>query len=109
MKKEILPIGTVVILKNNESVMISGYNYMNNNKLYEYIGCSPKYGMTKNVKCFNYNAIEDIIFMGYQTRENDIYNIITNEENKLIKNNASQEEAYLAINVAVLEEMEKNE
>jgi hypothetical protein len=86
--KKLLPIGTIVLLKNaNTELMITSYcmaampqNYEDGNNmkfsrdmLYDYGGCRyPEGIMTTNAMIvFNEDQIDKVIHMGYKTEESD--------------------------------------
>lgn len=74
---KLLPIGSVVILKNNiESIMITGYYIENNNdnKIYDYSGYLMPIGCVEPQKTYYFNQcdIKNILFIGYQSYENII-------------------------------------
>lgn len=86
MNKRYLPIGSVVILKNNnKSIMITGYysvEYANDLEIYDYSGCAyPEGVMIKSSYCsFNQKDIKEVLFEGYKTEE---YTKLTNGLNDI--------------------------
>ena len=69
---DFLPIGSVVLLKNNPNmIMIIGYLMSSidddkNNRQYDYCGCLYPNGMTKNnYYLFNREVILKVYFKGY--------------------------------------------
>ena len=73
MNKELLPIGTVVLLKSGiEKVMITGYSSKNKgeNRVYDYNGCIFPEGFMDNVFClFDKEQIDDVIYRGLENDE----------------------------------------
>ena len=74
MYKELLPIGSVVLLKGGEKrlmicsrVIVGGEE----NKVYDYAGCYYPEGVIDSTQLFFFNqdAIEDVYFIGFQDRE----------------------------------------
>lgn len=71
MKNEILPIGSVVLLKNGKKkVMVTGYYIMTNDdngKIYDYCGCLYPEGLidSDKVLLFNHENINKIYYIGY--------------------------------------------
>ena len=87
-KQELLPIGTIVLLKNaNTELMITSYcmaampqNYedgenkkFSRDMIYDYGGCRyPEGIMTTNAMIvFNEDQIDKIVHLGYKTEESD--------------------------------------
>lgn len=66
-RDEALPLGSVVILKDDESYMIMGYNALekDSNTKYDYIGCDSSYGMTVKSRLFNEADIKKVEFYGF--------------------------------------------
>lgn len=75
MEKELLPLGTVVNLKDSsKAMMICGYcsvGVSNPQKMYEYSGFVYPEGYTNNMKIYQFdsNQIESIQALGYQDIE----------------------------------------
>lgn len=70
----LLPIGSVIILRNVEGhIMIIGFNAQNtiNEKKYDYVGCPLPMGVENNKSyiCFDKEEIENILFVGYQSSQ----------------------------------------
>lgn len=71
MKTELLPIGSVVRLKNaNHDLCIIGYAVISENVMYDYIGFAYPEGFVSNEKNFIFNH-EDIETTKYVGEEND--------------------------------------
>lgn len=68
-KEEILPIGSVVLLKNQvKRVMITGFlGKIEQGKVYDYMGCLFPEGVLSNDKSilFDKNDIDKIYYIGY--------------------------------------------
>ena len=81
-----LPIGSVIILKNNDKmIMITGYysvEYARDLEIYDYSGCAyPEGVMIKSSCCsFNQSDIKEVLFEGYKTDE---YKTLTNGLNEI--------------------------
>ena len=75
IKKEILPIGSVVLLKNSErKVMVMGLlqgNPAHLDKVYDYCGCLYPEGYmdANNIFLFDEEQIEEICFKGFDAEE----------------------------------------
>lgn len=73
MKKELLPIGTVVQLEGGtKKVMITGYysKAEGENKIYQYNGCIFPEGFMENVFClFDHNQIKEVFYKGLENGE----------------------------------------
>lgn len=75
MFKNLLPVGTVVLLKNGiKKIMIVGIKPINKEKLdetYDYIGVLYPEGYISNEInfLFNHEDINDIVFKGYENPE----------------------------------------
>lgn len=72
--KDYLPIGTIVKIEGNKRMMILGYNYKQNDYIYDYIGCN--YDMKSNDKeklVFQRAHIKEIVFVGYETDKSNKY------------------------------------
>lgn len=77
MKKEFLPLGSVVLLKDGtKKLMITGYvsKSSDDDLIYDYSGCVFPEGIMENVYClFNNNDIKKIYFEGLKNEEFDNY------------------------------------
>ncbi len=68
-----LPVGTVLKLKNDEfQFMIMGFNYEDEDKIYDYVGVIAPIGIEpilkgvdKNVFFFNQEDIQEVYSLGY--------------------------------------------
>lgn len=75
MKKDILPLGSVVLLNGGtKKVMIIGYCMKtpdNPDKIYDYCGCIfPEGVLRSDITCvFNHEQIKEICFSGYKNDE----------------------------------------
>lgn len=74
MYKDLMPIGSVVLLKGGEKrLMICGRVVANasENAIYDYVGCLYPEGVVNsdNLYFFNHDAIAEIYFIGFQDRE----------------------------------------
>lgn len=75
MLEQVLPIGTVVILKGGmKRIMIMGYQQSpadNRNKAYDYIGCMYPEGYfgAEKMLMFDHSQIDHIFAMGLQNQE----------------------------------------
>lgn len=71
MKKDLLPIGTVVLLEGGtRKVMICGYSSKSEDdeKIYDYNGCIFPEGFLENIYLlFDHSQIDDVCFMGYSS------------------------------------------
>ena len=99
--KRFLPIGSVVMLNGGKKeVMITSYcifptgNEIKNGqrvqaekKMYEYGGCIyPEGILDSNVSCaFNHNQIAEILYVGYQTDEQNKLSQILNDSYEAYK------------------------
>lgn len=82
--KDLLPVGSIIKLDNNEKAMIIGYfpNEINCDEFNDYICCSleglkKEHSKLKNdIDYFflNKNSITDVLFMGYMDNSFDYYN-----------------------------------
>ncbi len=69
MYNKYLPLGTVVLLKEGQALMvITGYKMIDGlYNMYDYCGCIYPYGYTSDQKgLFNHSQIAEIIHLGYQ-------------------------------------------
>ena len=73
MNKELLPIGTVVLLKDGlKKVMITGYytKAVNSKKVYDYNGCVFPEGLMESVYClFDREQIDQVFYEGLNNEE----------------------------------------
>ncbi len=74
MYKDMLPVGSVVLLKEgNKRIMICGriQAKVDDNKVYDYSACYYPEGLvdSSSVFFFNRDAIERVFFIGYQDEE----------------------------------------
>ena len=88
---ELLPIGSVVILKNAvKKLMVYGVGQtdLNENKDYDYIGVMyPEGNMGEGTQyLFNHNDIDTVFFRGYEDEEREAF--ITRLQEFYDKNNA---------------------
>lgn len=63
-----MPIGSIVTLNGSDKLtMIIGFNYLNNQTTYDYIGCQYPFGVTRDnaTYLFNHNQIDKIYHVGY--------------------------------------------
>ena len=79
MLKELLPIGSVVLLKDGtKKLMIIGIKPMRENEekeVYDYIGVLYPEGYLSNEYnfLFNHNDINDVVFKGYNNPEREVF------------------------------------
>lgn len=88
--KDLLPIGSVVLLKGaTKKLVVIGILQVNSkeNKIYDYLGVPyPEgyVGMDNNF-LFNHTDINDVIFSGYENPERDIFikamDVLYNQKN----------------------------
>jgi hypothetical protein len=74
MYKNLLPIGSVVILKGNERyLMICGRIVCteDNDKIFDYVGCPYPEGIAKsdNMIFFDRDAVDSVVFIGFQDQQ----------------------------------------
>ena len=74
MNEKFLPIGTVVLLKGaNKKLMVTGFGVKNpeDNKIYDYSGCTYPEGIidSRSIFLFNHSQIEKFFYMGYLNEE----------------------------------------
>ncbi len=82
MKKDLLPIGSVVLLEGGtKTLMITGYKMKEkpeDTKVYDYVACPfPEGFMEQIYSLFDGSQIKDVLFVGYQNDEFDNYDPIT--------------------------------
>ena len=93
MKKEYLPIGSVVLLKNaKKRVMVTGFYVKEeekSDKVYDYVGVMYPEGVIQSDKnlVFNNDQIEKVYFSGFSDIEEQefkqkLYKLIEKEETK---------------------------
>lgn len=78
MRKDLLPIGTVVLLKGGtKKVMITGYSSTaeeNSDTIYDYNGCVFPEGFMHNIFClFNNEEIDEVFYRGLENDESKDY------------------------------------
>ena len=78
MYKDLLPIGSVVLLKGAKTkLMITGRILAsdNNDRIYDYSGCLYPFGVTDNegFYFFNRDDVERVYFIGFQDEEELAY------------------------------------
>jgi hypothetical protein len=79
MSRDLLPIGSVVLLKGGEKrLMVCGRIQANveNNTIYDYSACYYPEGIVdpSNMFFFNHDAIEKVFFIGFQDEEEILFN-----------------------------------
>ncbi len=91
MKKEYLPIGSVVLLKGaTKRIMVTGFYVKDeNNNVYDYMGVLYPEGVIDSNKnlLFNHEQIDKVFFIGFidieeQEFKSKLNKIIEEEENK---------------------------
>lgn len=103
MKKEYLPIGSVVLLKNaKKRVMVTGFYVKENEKsekVYDYVGVMYPEGVIQSDKnlVFNNDQIEKIYFSGFSDIEEQefkqrLYKLIEDEEKQAKKEEIEKED-----------------
>ncbi len=79
--KELLPIGSVVRLKNGKKkIMVTGFcvnTAEDENKMYDYCGCMYPEGVISSDKnlVFDHNQIEQLYFLGYVNIEEQQFKV----------------------------------
>lgn len=71
-----MPIGSVISLSDSdELLMIIGFNYNYNDKIYDYIGCCYPYGLCNShqTKIFNHEQIKKIYNVGYINNQEKVF------------------------------------
>jgi len=85
--KMYLPIGSIVLLKNNFTMyMISGYvNKNENGKINDYMGVPYPYGLISfdSLYFFDHKDIEEVLYIGYKDKDYEFLNKILNSKDKL--------------------------
>ena len=67
--KELLPLGSVVKIKNDDNqYMIIGHNYNKEDTIYSYIACSYLNGIKEKCICFQKENIDKIDFIGMASK-----------------------------------------
>ena len=91
MKEKYLPIGTVVLLKGgHDPIMITSYCVYpktDKAKLFDYGACIYPTGILDpdTVHAFNHNQIDEILYMGYETKESkELSNLLNNSINSFL-------------------------
>lgn len=83
MKKELLPLGTLVKLSNtNNKILIIGFRGIDDRKeIFDYIGLIYPFGFVdrEKVVLFNSELIKDIVQLGYNTIEDEEFKKKLNE------------------------------
>ncbi len=104
MKKEILPLGSVVLLNGGtKKVMIIGYCMKTPekpNKMYDYCGCIfPEGVLRSDVTCvFDHEQIKEVCFCGFKNDEaNNFINKVIKLTEQEKKNNQHKEEPRFQI------------
>ena len=97
----VLPIGSVVLLKNStKKLMITGFAQVSAddpNKIYDYVGCVFPEGFLgpDQTFLFDSNQIETIFFIGYQDQEQMAFKVRIDEALTEIRNkDNAQEESH---------------
>lgn len=78
MNKELLPLGTVVLLKEaKRNIVIIGYSMFEHgtNKVWDYLGCAYPIGVVNSDTNLLFDAvqIDKVIFKGFSDQEGDEY------------------------------------
>ena len=78
MKRELLPIGSVVMLDGgNTPLMVTGYRMkekVEDEKIYDYVGCVfPEGFMEQIYSLFDQNQIKETLFVGFEDEESKKY------------------------------------
>ena len=104
--EELLPIGSVVELKDGKRIMIIGYlpNKLKDEIFYDYIGCLKK-GVFNNLKepqlnrdifYFHKRDIIKVLYIGYSNEEfemfSNLFSKVENIRNNIDRNNITEEE-----------------
>ncbi len=97
MKNQLLPIGSIVTIgKDNTMIMINGYGMINNNnrEFYDYSGAVYPIGFNaQDVKLFNREDVKDVIFVGYQSKSFKTYREWVDEFINNVRSGKSIDEA----------------
>ena len=77
-KKDVLPLGSVVLLKEaTRYIVIVGYSMRENgeNKIWDYLGCAYPMGVISNDSglLFDREQIEKVVFNGFTDEEGDAF------------------------------------
>lgn len=100
--EELLPVGSIVSLKDKRVLVIIGYspNTALSEKQYDYIA-TPIIGITKIQEELRYNRdyfyfnkkdIEAVLFIGYSNEEFDLYKVVSEELSDRIREAKSEKE-----------------
>ena len=84
MKKEYLPIGTVVLLKGGEfPIMVTGFQvaFKDDDKVYDYGACYYPQGIIsmEETLAFNHTSIKNILYMGYESEQDKEFKKVLND------------------------------
>ncbi len=77
MYDKYLPLGSIIVLKDsNKKLMITGYGMVSNNVVYDYASCTypSGYAVLDETNLFNHDDIDNVLFIGYRTLEQERYN-----------------------------------
>ena len=94
----VLPIGSVVLLKNSsKKLMITGFAQVSAddpNKIYDYVGCVFPEGFLGPDQTFLFDShqIETVFFIGYQDQEQMAFKVRIDEALTEIRNKESAQE-----------------
>lgn len=94
----VLPIGSVVLLKNStKKLMITGFAQVSAddpNKIYDYVGCVFPEGFLGPDQTFLFDSpqIETVFFIGYQDQEQMAFKVRIDEALTEIRNKESTQE-----------------
>ena len=75
-KEKMLPLGSVVRIKDvKDALLIIGIGASVEDKKYDYSACIHPYGYqgVDKLALFNYDQIEEVIFLGYYDEESEEY------------------------------------
>ena len=98
MFEGVLPIGSVVLLKNSsKKLMITGFAQVSAddpNKIYDYVGCVFPEGFLGPDQTFLFDShqIETVFFIGYQDQEQMAFKVRIDEALMEIRNKESAQE-----------------
>ena len=92
MKKEYLPLGSIVLLNNGEKkLMITGFSVSSPdypNHLFDYCGCMYPEGIIRSdtICVFNHSEIKKVLFKGYLDQDEKEYLLnLSNQNNKSVE------------------------
>lgn len=97
MSKELLPIGSVVVLKEGQGrIMIAGYlavSQKEQNKAYDYSGFRFPLGFNdiREVFCFDHEQIDTVVQYGFRDYECDAFLARIEENMDAIKNKVAED------------------